>query len=90
MSDSPATTLVRWRLRRTERGRGASPLTLWHFDSPTLSNTVGRTGCGRRYPRAHAALLTVPAGTVPADQIDVAAGECLCRNCLRAYASEGA
>lgn len=77
-----AMEIVRWHL---PYGRAS----LWHLDSPTLSNTQGRTGCGKRYPRHHAALLTVPAGTDPADHIDVAGGERLCKSCLRAYVSEG-
>ena len=59
------TTVIRW------RRAGRRSMTLWHLETPTLSDTEGRTGCGRRFPRKDA-------------ETGAAADGALCRACLRA------
>lgn len=68
--------LIRW--QRSDR-----PVTHLHIDNPTLSNDIGRTGCGKRYPiRAIVYAELVPDDVPPLDTGDI------CRSCLRAYQSE--
>lgn len=59
--------IVRW-----VQAGSTTTWTKWHYDSGSFADRVGRTGCGKRYPRYRAQYRQDTEGVDPKD---------LCRSC---------